>query len=421
MPDDSTVVERIYLSDVDPHASSPIARIGDLRARVVLHVLFADTLLIGDSQSLNNKYFRSLLSTEEAEQVELEHLFDHTAPLADPITAALATPLSDLTPLLDQGYIRVARRVGCTLRELRDVLAAKGVDNAAGPAYAAFLDDLTHAHAVDYDGVMVSAAFKAGVLLRVEAGVEARTGDARAVLHDLRDWAEEQRPLDYKALRDRLFGIRARFPAASADVLSALTSVDQWAGESYRQALPEVLDAGLGSPCDVPDLLPERRSHRVLRLTGLPSAMLNEFLLSRLPVDVLLEALGQPARNALVGELSALRRGIAPDTALLGAAATEFATWMSAAFTRTFAHTDDIAGAHLRAERNEMSLDLHEDPQSARYGAELSVRDAPERPQGSTGSTSLSMTVVTGAAEEDPEQPPRQPVAELDARARLAA
>ena len=42
MTDEPAVAERVFLSDVDPHASSPIARIGDLRARVVLHVLFAD-------------------------------------------------------------------------------------------------------------------------------------------------------------------------------------------------------------------------------------------------------------------------------------------------------------------------------------------------------------------------------------------
>ncbi|MEU0936900.1 MULTISPECIES: hypothetical protein [unclassified Embleya] len=419
MPDDSTLDDRIYLSDVDPHASSPVEKIDDLRARVVLHVLFADTLLIGDSQSLNNKYFRSLLSAEEAERVRGERPFRDVAPLADPLPPAASAPLSDLTPLLDRGHIRVARRLGSTLRELRDVLAAKGVENAAEPGYAAFLDDLTREHAVDYDGVMVSAAFKAGVLLRVEAGAEARTGDARAVLGDLRAWAQEQRPLDYKALRDRLATVRAGFPEASADVVSALTQVDKWAGESYRHALPEVLDAGLASPRDLPDLLPQSRSHRVLRLSGLPSAMLDETLLARLPVDVLLEALDQPARTALVGELGALRRGLAPDTALLGDAAGEFAAWMSSAFTRLFAHSDDLAGARLRAERREMELHLHEDRESARFGAELSVRSTPEPMPAAEGSPNLSMTVVTGTDEEQPEQPARLPVSQLDPRERV--
>ncbi len=45
--------ERVYLSDVEIHRQSPIASAADLRARVLFHVLLTDTLLVGDSQSLN--------------------------------------------------------------------------------------------------------------------------------------------------------------------------------------------------------------------------------------------------------------------------------------------------------------------------------------------------------------------------------
>ncbi|WP_095757826.1 hypothetical protein [Streptomyces xinghaiensis] len=45
--------EKVYLSDVEIHRQSPIASAEDLRARVLFHVLLSDTLLVGDSQSLN--------------------------------------------------------------------------------------------------------------------------------------------------------------------------------------------------------------------------------------------------------------------------------------------------------------------------------------------------------------------------------
>ena len=127
--------ERVYLSDVEPHAAAPIDRAADLRTRVLLHVLFADTLLIGDSQSLNNRYFRALVSRKEAEVVE---------------NAASGAVLPDLAPLLLEGRIRVARRAGYTLRRIRDEHETKNVDNVPSPDYADQLDAMTAAHAVPY-------------------------------------------------------------------------------------------------------------------------------------------------------------------------------------------------------------------------------------------------------------------------------
>ena len=48
--------EPVYLADAEPHLPEPFRAAADLRARVILHVLFADALVLGDSQSLNNPF-----------------------------------------------------------------------------------------------------------------------------------------------------------------------------------------------------------------------------------------------------------------------------------------------------------------------------------------------------------------------------
>ncbi|MFI9774489.1 hypothetical protein ACIHCV_07235 [Streptomyces sp. NPDC051956] len=389
-----TDAERIYLSDVEPHSAAPIDSASDLRSRVLLHVLFADTLLIGDAQSLNNKYFRALVSAEEAGR------------------ATGGALLSDLALLLEEGRIRVARRVGLTLRDLRDDHERRNVENVPGPAYADRLDALTSAHIVPYDGAVVGDMFKSGVLHRIEAGVQQARGGARIALDDVRQWAADQEVLLYKALRDWLDVYRKKNTGASAEVILALQSVDDWAGESYRQALPSVLDAGTASPRDEPDTIPASRSRRILEQAGLPAAMLDNFLLSQLPVEVLFEATAQPSRNALVRELARLRRGLQPDTSALRAAVDEFSSWMLETFDRTFRGTGGRAWDHLQGQARLMRFGLDEDPATGRLGAGLEVRTA----AADTGQR-LSFHVVNRPAEGTEDywnQVARRPVRDLD-------
>ncbi|MEU6896306.1 hypothetical protein ABZ934_32125 [Streptomyces sp. NPDC046557] len=392
-----TGAERIYLSDVEPHAAAPIDRASDLRSRVLLHVLFADTLLIGDSQSLNNKYFRALVSPQEAERVE---------------KASAGAVLPDLAPLLEEGRICVARRAGYTLRSIRDEHATKNVENVPSPDYADQLDAMTAAHIVPYEGQVVAAAFKSGVLHRLELGLQPAQGDTRAVLDAALLWARDQEVLYYKSLRDWLCCYRETSQRASAGVVLALQSVDDWAGESYRQALPSVLDVGMASPRDVPETIPASRSRRVLEQAELPAAVLDNFLLSQLPVEVLFEATAQPSRSALVRELARLRRGLQPDVSVLRAAVDEFSSWMLEAFDRTFRASGGRAWDHLQGKTRLMRFGLDEDPATGRLGAGLEIQTAAA---GNAGT--LSFHVVnrpTGAAEDDWMQAARRPVKDLD-------
>lgn len=393
----TTGEERIFLSDVEPHAATPIDRAPDLRSRVLLHVLFADTLLIGDSQSLNNKYFRALVSGREAQEVE---------------NAAAGTVLADLAPLLEAGRIRVARRAGYTLQRIRDEHAAKHVDNVPSPAYVDQLEAMAAEHFVPYEGKVVEAAFKSGVLHRLELGLQQARGDTRAVLDAALLWARDQEVLYYKSLRDWLDHFRMTSPRAGAEVVLALQSVDDWAGESYRQGLPSALNVGMAGPRDAPDTIPTSRSRRILEQAQLPAAMLDNFLLSQLPVEVLFEATAQPSRNALVRELARLRRGLQPDVPVLRAAVDEFSSWMLEAFDRTFRARGGQAWDHLQGEARLMRFGLDEDPTTGRLGAGLEIQTA-----AADTTRNLSFHVMnrpTGAGEANWIQAARRPVKDLD-------
>ncbi|MEV7354264.1 hypothetical protein [Kitasatospora sp. NPDC091276] len=389
--------ERIYLSDVEPHAAAPIDRASDLRSRVLLHVLFADTLLIGDSQGLNNRYFRALVDVEEARKVRWS-----------PGTAAL----SDFGALLEAGRLRVALRAGGTLHRISDGHRAEGVENAPDVTYVERLTGVSSAHTVPYDGSAVAAAFKSGVLTRIEAAERDFAGSAREALEAARAWVSEQDPLLYKQLRDWLAGYRSARPGGSAELVLVLQSVDDWAGESYRRALPQALGVGMAGPRDGEGTIPVFRSRRLVEYAGFPAVMLDNLLLSQLPVEVVFEAIEQPSRVALVAELGRLRRGIQPDTAVLRSAVDEFSSWTLEAFERTFRRVGGLAWEHLRGEVRLMRFGLDEDPVAGRLGAGLEVVSP-----ATDGVRDLSLHVVNGPGAAGPEPQRRaqpRPLRELD-------
>ncbi|MFD7879930.1 hypothetical protein ACFV5G_38640 [Streptomyces sp. NPDC059766] len=401
-------MENVYLSDVEPHSAAPVDGAADLRARILLHVLFSDTLLIGDSQSLNNRYFRALVSGRQMS--------------VSGTAVPGVTTLSDLAPLLTEGHIRVALRSGATHHGIRNAHAAKNVDNVPDPDYVDELQAMTSGHALTYDGTAVSAAFKAGVLERIDGALAFARGDARHSLRAAHDWAADQSPLEYKAIRDWLARHRAARPHAGADVVLALQSVDQWAGESYRQALPRVLGAAVAAPLDDVDVIPAARSHRLLDLTDLAPGLLDGLLLSLLPVDVLFEAVSQPSRNAMVAQLARVRRGIRPDTDVLGSATQEFSAWMTQACHRAFRQEGGRAWQHLQGEDRLMRFGLDEDPTAGRLGAGLEVAHAPVAQAGALSLHVLSsMADSMGELDAESLELPRQrrPQHDLDPSRRL--
>jgi hypothetical protein len=342
--------EKVYLSDVEIHRQSPIASAEDLRARVLFHVLLSDTLLVGDSQSLNTPLFRALVSSHEANGQAVR---------------------SDLAPLLGSGRIRVACRDGQTLTAVRDAQKVRQVEHVPSAAYAELMDRMTHAHAVTYGLDAVSAAFKSGVIRLLEEQARNAGGETRGTVEAALEFVRGQEPLYFKALRDWEESFRTG-SSGSTEVVLAVAAVDRAAGESYRQALPHVLGAGTAAPRSV-ELPAAAATRTVLERTTLPASILDGFLLGRLPVEVFLEATEQPSRSVLVRQLGLLRRGSQPDLSQLVEAMAEFSTWMQEAFVRAFRDTDERARAVLDGNHNLMHFGISQDSLTGALGAGLDV------------------------------------------------
>lgn len=344
--------ERVYLSDVEIHRSSPIASAEDLRARVLFHVLFCDELLVGDSQSLNTPLFRALVS---------------------PDASRPGTVRADLGQLLDIGRIRVALRAGHTLRQVRDSQAERQVEHVPDVAYAEEMDRRTSGRTAAYDFDAVAAAFRNGVLSHLARRASHADGATRRVLEEAREWATGQNPLFYRALRQWAETYPRQAHGTTTEVVLALEAVDRAAGEAYRQALPTVLGAATAAPREGGSITTSASSRVLAEQGALPAGLLDRFLLGRVPVDVVLEATEQPARRALVDGLSALRSGRQADTDRLGEAVAEFAAWAQRAFERTFTDSDEQARAVLAGQRNLMRFGVAEDVRTGTLGAGLEV------------------------------------------------
>ncbi|MZE79788.1 hypothetical protein [Streptomyces xinghaiensis] len=341
--------EKVYLSDVEIHRQSPIASAEDLRARVLFHVLLSDTLLVGDSQSLNTPLFRALVSSHEAGGQAVR---------------------SDLAPLLGSGRIRVACRDGQRLTAVRDAQKLRKVEHVPSAAYAELVDRMTHAHAVTYRLDAVSAAFKSGVIRLLEELTRDAGGETRGTVEAALEFVRGQEPLYFKALRDWEESFRTN-SSGSTEVVLAVAAVDRAAGESYRQALPHVLGAGTAAPRSVE--LPAAATRTVLERTSLPAGVLDGFLLGRLPVEVFLEATEQPSRGVLVRQLGLLRRGSRPDLSQLVEAMAEFSNWVQEAFVRAFRDTDERARAVLDGNHNLMRFGIFQDSLTGALGAGLDM------------------------------------------------
>src|SRR4051794_21388854 len=108
----------VYLADAEPHDPQAPRTGTELRARLMLHLIFAERLVIGDSQALNSKPLRELLRGASGSDA----------------------PGSDILSLLSVGELVIARRSHSTLEELREEHAGRNVFNTPSREYAALLD-----------------------------------------------------------------------------------------------------------------------------------------------------------------------------------------------------------------------------------------------------------------------------------------
>jgi hypothetical protein len=294
VPDLSHDREPVYLADAEPHLPEPFRAAADLRARVVLHALFADSLILGDSQTLNNPYLRQLLTTE-------------------------AVQSRDLAALMEAGHLRLARRSSVpSFLAIRDDHAERGVDNVPSRAYAEWLDEITADHLVTYEIAEVTARFKSGLCARLEEKAAGSDQVQQAVLLQARDWVTEQDNLLYKGIRDWQDAYPDRRPAA----LLALRAVEESTSLAYRSALPITLNAAVADRRSVLGIGPHDSTG--LAELQLPATLLSVSALSEVPIEVIQETLAlQPRRLALQG-LARLRHERGAEPALLDAV-TDFA------------------------------------------------------------------------------------------------
>ena len=110
----------VYFAEGEHHDPGSPKGPEALRASLLLHLLFAPKVVIGDSQALNNPTFRALVSDPDGEPLES----------------------SDITGLLVEGDLVVARRAGRSFEEVRADHVDRGVQDTPPASYARFLDSV---------------------------------------------------------------------------------------------------------------------------------------------------------------------------------------------------------------------------------------------------------------------------------------
>ena len=290
----------LYLTQADPHDvtpnRSPLPR-KRLRAYLMFHGMFFDSLMVGDSQFLNNAELRSLLWTGE--------------PNVGPDLPA------DLALLLDHKVLLPALRDNAS--SLHDVwrdLSERKVPQVGTERYARFIQDhLGDKGYITYQADAVSALFRDQVLA-IFASDNRRLRLKESVRRAVYEYVAEQDTLYYIRLRQWMDSQLAHGRMEEHHRKKADLAV----GAAYRHNVPAAI---AGSLIDVPlsprqfwtpiDIqlgrrrkLPETTSES-LSLSTRPFAV-SPHVLARMPAETLLAIRDDPARRPVMKRLSEFRR-----------------------------------------------------------------------------------------------------------------
>lgn len=175
----------LFLTEVDIHHPRPLMG-KTLRAYIILHALFFDELITGDSQFNNNPYLRSLIGSDES----TEHI-------------AQQCP-RDLSCFLEEGYLLPAiRKEYRSLNDLRLEHLARNVDNVPSERYIRFVEECLSGQRKTYDGDVVSTIFRNRVLDAFSSQENIGRGKlSRQTAKRVHDYVANQEKLLYKSLRD---------------------------------------------------------------------------------------------------------------------------------------------------------------------------------------------------------------------------
>ncbi|MGW6279877.1 hypothetical protein [Kribbella sp. NPDC055071] len=342
----------VYFAEGEHHDPGSPKGPEALRASLLLHLLFAPKVVIGDSQALNNPTFRALVSDPHGEPLET----------------------SDITGLLVDGDLVVARRAGRSFEEVRADHVDRGVQDTPPPGYARFLDTVAGAQEWTWEESAVAEEFKANTAQRLEE----LGADSEPTLAAVRDWILSRDRLLYGDLRQYLGEVDA----------STRSLVDELAGIEYRMSLPNALqlptaDSATSRSSPLVYLTMDNELQRT-PVAEFPCWVLRPDVLAKLPVTAVRHVSGLDASREVKAQLGRIEVGLEPDVHRFVGALEELVNNLQHAVLQVAAGKDADALTQIREQRTR--LRLWKAPTSTvasallGLGWELSVDNAPNLP-----------------------------------------
>jgi|UniRef100_A0AAU3HW15 hypothetical protein len=317
----------VFLSETEHHGGT-VTDPGGLRARIVQNALFAERLVITDSQVLHNVALRSLLDGQTPSTPEWR---------------------ADLAELISSGMLVIVRRDSAgSFREIRDEHKARNVGDVPTEEYAELMDEITEGHIAPYSVDEVSARFKRRTADRLTDLIGPPDDSYSRTLRAAVEWIHGQDPLYYNSLRGWIEERRAAHGESSEVALEAVERSANW---SFRTSLPAVLEMPVAwGAVRTPSTVALQGDPLQDELT-LPGYALNPYVLARLPAGVVNEAVGLASRKVVVDQFAKAHSGRPVDTDALRDGVEDFCMHLQEAAVAAFRGLDADALAAVRDER----------------------------------------------------------------------
>ena len=335
----------VYFGDMNLHVSAAYSQAEDLRARILLHIVLSEPLVIGDSHSLNSPMFRSLVADDDSAGRHVD---------------------GGLAEFLRRGDLRVARRDSQkSFLEIRNDHLKKNIDDVPPQDYAEWLDEVTGGHTLQYGAPMVSANFKNNFLRRLDRRLQSVSADTPKryvdTLRRLRDWAEQQETLFYKKIRETYDDWRYDERNTSRETEEAVAFVERCASSSYHLALPQAIALAVTGPRN-DELIELPATLRPTETMTLPYGLVNHKVWQTIPVHGVLEILDLDSRQRMLAEMAVARADGSGQIRDLMESIATFADELDAVLHRTFDRGKDaeVYAAMRRAALKARLTGLHD-------------------------------------------------------------
>jgi hypothetical protein len=172
----------LFLSGLDKYHTRPFWG-KNLRAYIMMHSLFNDSLVVTDSLINNNKFLRNLIWPEEP--------------------GAYGVCPRDLANLLQDGFLIPAlRNTTKSLKNLREDHVNRNVDGIPSIEYVDFVEEHLLKNQIQYEPEKVSNLFKQRCLNAFCSNTnQIKSKLSKKIRQRVYDWIECQEPLLYTPMR----------------------------------------------------------------------------------------------------------------------------------------------------------------------------------------------------------------------------